>query len=120
NGDYMDFIGSRFGMSEAIGHVDFYPNEGKTPQPQCLLEEFNNRGCSHRMAVKFFADSLKRHSRQDFVSFKCDSVKHLTSCAMESKLNLGLGVGVTSLIQLLQRATSAMGFKSIEYPGRGV
>lgn len=37
--DFVDVIHTAIGTagySKAIGHADFYPNEGKPPQPGCL------------------------------------------------------------------------------------
>src|SRR5205085_12463887 len=34
-GNYVDSLQGKLGMSDAVGHVDFYPNAGKVPQPQC-------------------------------------------------------------------------------------
>jgi len=33
--DCIHTAGGSFGYSESIGHVDFYPNGGKAPQPGC-------------------------------------------------------------------------------------
>lgn len=34
--DVIHTAGGTFGYVKPIGHVDFYPNGGKAPQPGCL------------------------------------------------------------------------------------
>ncbi|KAI1306032.1 Pancreatic lipase-related protein 2 [Halotydeus destructor] len=63
DGTGNDILKNRFGMSIAMGHVDFYPNGGDK-QPSCttLLSEtfFRTRNdCSHRRALYYFMASLK-------------------------------------------------------------
>ncbi|KAL4706144.1 hypothetical protein ACJJTC_013609 [Scirpophaga incertulas] len=55
DGDFVDAIhtnGGVAGMKEAVGQVDYYPNEGEQ-QPGCLLDS-----CSHSRAWLYFGASL--------------------------------------------------------------
>ncbi|KAI1306033.1 Phospholipase A1 [Halotydeus destructor] len=63
DGTGNDILKNRFGMSIAMGHVDFYPNGGDK-QPSCatfLSETFfrTRNDCSHRRALYYFMASLK-------------------------------------------------------------
>lgn len=53
------------------GHVDFYPNQGRAPQPGCeKLDILTVTACSHYRAPLFFAESiLMPHS---FYAYQCD------------------------------------------------
>lgn len=81
-GSYEDVISRHFGIDDALGHVDFYPNGG-TVQPACdhvlhptpfILDEFT---CSHDYSVRFFTDSLVNdvEERTPFTSIKCDKFR---------------------------------------------
>ncbi|XP_063897576.1 pancreatic triacylglycerol lipase [Helicoverpa armigera] len=68
--DFVDVIHSDagvFGVSENVGHVDFYPNGG-SQQPNCSPTDFS---CSHSRAWLMFAESVVRP--RAFVGVKCDS-----------------------------------------------
>ncbi|CAF1000935.1 unnamed protein product [Brachionus calyciflorus] len=78
------------GLSQPIGHSDFYPNGGKN-QPNCpansdklLSGIFNiaildyegmeeSLGCSHMAAVNFFIDSILNKCK--YTAFKCKSLE---------------------------------------------
>ncbi|KAI5635295.1 lipase domain-containing protein [Phthorimaea operculella] len=65
---YVDVIhtdGGVFGLSDAVGHSDYYPNSG-AEQPDCLLQT-----CSHSRAWLYFAESVV--NPQAFPAVKCDS-----------------------------------------------
>ncbi len=47
--DVIHSAGLWIGMDEAVGHVDFYPNQGHHPQPGCEDEGFG-LDCSHQRA----------------------------------------------------------------------
>ncbi|XP_050501031.1 pancreatic lipase-related protein 3-like, partial [Diabrotica virgifera virgifera] len=57
-----------FGYPTSIGHVDFWPNQGISPQPGCTLPEIKRRNpdsfiieplfCSHWRSYQFFAESV--------------------------------------------------------------
>ncbi|XP_011495170.1 PREDICTED: pancreatic lipase-related protein 2-like [Ceratosolen solmsi marchali] len=68
--DFVDIIHTQvgyggntdaFGLTQSIGHVDFYVNGGIVQSP-CLGTVFTSEWsimiCSHRIAYKFFAESL--------------------------------------------------------------
>ncbi|KAK0175383.1 hypothetical protein PV327_009135 [Microctonus hyperodae] len=57
------------GFTRAIGHVDFYPNNGTAPQPGCPL--IVTVTCSHAWALVLMLNSIKYP--EDFESVKCDS-----------------------------------------------
>ena len=40
--DVIHTSGTAFGFLTAIGHVDFYPNSGKFPQPGCNFAPTNS------------------------------------------------------------------------------
>ncbi|KAL1497835.1 hypothetical protein ABEB36_008724 [Hypothenemus hampei] len=92
--DASQFIRGNLGISESIGHVDYFPNGG-TNQPGCDkgLAHFLNAengsllrgvksylGCNHLRAHQIFLDSIKPKctyltisctSMQDFIAGKC-------------------------------------------------
>lgn len=47
------------GLSKQVGHVDFYPNNGRRPQPGCpLISTLFFNTCSHSRAIEFYAESV--------------------------------------------------------------
>ena len=87
--DGLPIYQTGLGISEPIGHVDFYPNGGYD-QPNCAkaalkfisaainiitanedgLENFS--GCSHVSAIRFFTDSIENKNCSYF-AFPCES-----------------------------------------------
>ncbi|KAK5642882.1 hypothetical protein RI129_009049 [Pyrocoelia pectoralis] len=57
-----------FGFSSSIGHADYYPNNGKYPQPGCRLDAV----CAHGLAFEFYAESVISHG---FTSLNCSSYR---------------------------------------------
>ncbi|ODN05759.1 Endothelial lipase [Orchesella cincta] len=60
----------RSGISESIGHVDFYPNGG-IDQPGCEWERLHSfflKNCSHERSYHFFLESIKG---EKFVACSC-------------------------------------------------
>lgn len=78
-----------FGLKQAIGTVDFYPNGGKD-QPGCPttffaqislmfsgnLEVVNNFGCSHLRVLDFFTESI--NSKCKFQAYPCKSISSIS------------------------------------------
>ncbi|GJQ69471.1 hypothetical protein Trydic_g6578 [Trypoxylus dichotomus] len=72
-----------FGYPRAIGHVDFWPNGGISPQPGCTPQEVKKRNpdaivetvfCSHWRSYQFYAESvIKEYS---FLAINCKNWKH--------------------------------------------
>ncbi|XP_072941193.1 pancreatic lipase-related protein 2-like [Epargyreus clarus] len=65
-----------FGMKRPVGHVDFYPNGGQSPQPGCELEVvipqqllLNKIFCSHWRSYQFYSESVLRPA--SFTASEC-------------------------------------------------
>ncbi|CRK87856.1 CLUMA_CG001643, isoform A [Clunio marinus] len=71
---FVDSIHTSAGFAgefEMRSHADFYPNDGKAPQPGCeLLDVLTLSGCSHFRAPLYFSESIL--IPQSFNAFKCD------------------------------------------------
>ncbi|XP_050313147.1 phospholipase A1-like [Anthonomus grandis grandis] len=65
--------GGTLGMSDAVGHSDFYPNGGSR-QPGCGIDLIG--GCAHNRAWEFFVESVLNNS---FVSLGCNSWNNFRS-----------------------------------------
>ena len=87
-GNLLDFATFRYGTSIARGHVDFYPNDGKNVQPDCLTLEGLAKSplvCSHYQSVLFMGDSYdKKIPRDKFQSVSCPSFSMLDVCKVEA------------------------------------
>ncbi|KAJ8672751.1 hypothetical protein QAD02_004011 [Eretmocerus hayati] len=68
--DVIHTSGTMFGFLAPIGHVDFYPNSGKFPQPGCNFVPTNTY-CSHTRAYQLMTESIG--STSGFKSRSCDS-----------------------------------------------
>ncbi|CAI6348190.1 unnamed protein product [Macrosiphum euphorbiae] len=103
--DYLDDTDAAFvdvihtaigtaGYSKAIGHADFYPNEGKPIQPGCF-ESYTPSGiakiigCSHSRSHKFYTDSI--YHRNSFLATECPTWDEYTSgeCKNNNKSYMG-------------------------------
>ncbi|XP_055317695.1 pancreatic triacylglycerol lipase-like [Sitodiplosis mosellana] len=81
-----------YGMSQACGHIDFYPNNGKE-QPGCALSQEGGTlipltlikdgieeasrvllACNHVRAIKLFIDSI--NGKCPYVAHRCPSYQH--------------------------------------------
>lgn len=53
------------------GHCDFYPNQGRAPQPGCeKLDIFTVTACSHYRAPLYFSESILIPN--SFYAYQCD------------------------------------------------
>ncbi|GFU39335.1 pancreatic triacylglycerol lipase [Nephila pilipes] len=100
------FIG--FGMSQLVGHVDFFPNNGRR-QPGCSKEKFLTfitdglregmrrfGSCNHQRALDFYVSSINYRkivpvgyqcsSWEDFLAGKC------TECGKDMKMCAIMGI----------------------------
>ena len=50
--DVIHSAGKWVGNDDLMGHVDFFPNLGRAPQPGCEDEESLDLSCSHFMVNK--------------------------------------------------------------------
>ncbi|GAB1606434.1 pancreatic triacylglycerol lipase-like, partial [Argonauta hians] len=96
--DARNIVRLGFGMLQACGHVDYYPNGGNH-QPGCDKDPFTflvTHGleggltkfvaCDHMRAVHFFTESI--NSKCGFPSFKCDF--QARKCSPEAGSHMGL------------------------------
>lgn len=118
SGSYVDILNSRFGMAEAVGSIDFYPNGGSAPQPEC--DDDSDISCSHNRAIIFFTDSLDSTiDESSFISVPCDSYEHLDSCQILF-LSPSPSSSQSASESSKKRAISSMGISSIDFQGRGM
>jgi hypothetical protein len=130
-GNYIDTLNARYGNPDATGHVDFYPNGGDAPQPECKEAHFpsttpfsyslrasssaaesSSFSCSHNRAIYFFSDSFNRSlPRETFLSVPCDAIANLPQCRSQ--------VFENQTSSAAYRTISSMGLDSIFYFGRG-
>nr|CAD7404463.1 unnamed protein product [Timema poppensis] len=87
-GDFLAFY-------DPIGHADFYPNGGKSPQPTCQDDELKMI-CSHFMAPLLFVESI--YSADAFLATRCDSWQAYRnkSCVGQEKVIMGLNTPSTA------------------------
>jgi hypothetical protein len=85
--DASQFIRGGLGMTEKIGHVDYYPNGG-TNQPGCgksvvrYISDANGSfflgirkylGCNHIRSYEFFIESINPNRGCSFLTMACSS-----------------------------------------------
>ncbi|RZC34310.1 inactive pancreatic lipase-related protein 1, partial [Asbolus verrucosus] len=85
--DASQFIRGGLGMSERIGHVDYYPNGG-TDQPGCgksVVQYISDEegsffrgirkylGCNHVRSYEFFIESINPKNKCSFLTVPCSS-----------------------------------------------
>lgn len=79
------------GFTSSLGHVDFFPNGGKS-QPGCGLDLIGT--CAHSRSYQLFADSLINGK---LVGTNCDSWSNFLDgkCKGELKAQIGLSVDIS-------------------------
>ncbi|XP_060837207.1 lipase member H-A-like [Rhopalosiphum padi] len=68
--DVMHTNSANNGFKKSIGHIDFFPNGGKS-QPDCGFSDKSTGSCSHIKAYHYFAHSI--WAKEDYVARKCSS-----------------------------------------------
>lgn len=74
--DVIHTAGYWVGNEDVMGHVDFYPNGGRAPQPGCETRESLDLSCSHFQAWKLFGESIQanKDSRMTPITgLECDT-----------------------------------------------
>ena len=89
-----------FGLEEAIGDLDFYPNGG-LHQPGCdggvrWISDARFRFCSHGRAVDYFIESVVR--KKAFPSVVCDNYAKFKVCTMIRCANAPLYIQLCLLV----------------------
>ncbi|XP_045522770.1 phospholipase A1-like isoform X1 [Pieris brassicae] len=87
--EYVDIIHTNKlvqGITEALGHVDFYVNGGGPMQPGCIMPS-----CSHLRAAKLYLESVE--TPKSIIGVKCKSWKQFESNACDDKDFAVLGYG---------------------------
>ncbi|VVC35764.1 Triacylglycerol lipase family,Lipase/vitellogenin,Alpha/Beta hydrolase fold [Cinara cedri] len=79
--EFVDVIHTAIGILgiiEPVGHVDFYPNYGESPQPNCKNDifQFQQIICSHRQSYLYYEESINNSYDLENNSYvKCSSAK---------------------------------------------
>ncbi|KAJ8982425.1 hypothetical protein NQ317_007773 [Molorchus minor] len=91
--DASQFIRGGLGMTESIGHVDYYPNGG-TDQPGCgksmvgYIKDSNGNlfhglkkylGCNHVRSHEYFLESITPNPKCKFITISCSSYQDFLS-----------------------------------------
>ncbi|CAG4936347.1 unnamed protein product [Parnassius apollo] len=88
-----------FGFPGTIGHADFYPNGGTSPQPGCNLEVvfkqqllLNKFFCSHWRSYQYYTESVIRPA--SFVATSCPSWHEYRrgDCVDSPQVHMGFGI----------------------------
>lgn len=104
----------QMGMQHPVGHVDFYPNGGRVPQPHCHLQPLLHPiDCSHNSAIVYFQASLFPNC--NFDSLPCGSwAEYRYHRCVPSRFKTK-----TTAHDPATNVPSRMGYHCEEYKGRG-
>ncbi|KAI5640412.1 lipase domain-containing protein [Phthorimaea operculella] len=103
--EFVDVIhtdGGIFGINHPLGHADFYPNGGISPQPGCELEVvfskqmlLNKLFCSHWRSYMFYAESVLHP--EAFRATSCASWQHYAhgGCSHAQTTHMGFHASPT-------------------------
>ncbi|CAK1555129.1 unnamed protein product [Leptosia nina] len=105
--DYVDVIHTNRlvqGITEAVGHADFYVNGGGPMQPGCLMPS-----CSHLRATKLYVESVE--NPKSIVAVRCKSWREFESNSCEDNFTvLGYGSSTSSRGLYFLRTTAGPQF----------
>jgi hypothetical protein len=59
--DVIHTAGKWVGNDDTMGHVDFFPNLGRAPQPGCEKQESLDLSCSHWMVSSVLQTKVRSH-----------------------------------------------------------
>ncbi|XP_025208507.1 lipase member H-A-like isoform X2 [Melanaphis sacchari] len=90
--DVIHTSGGKFGYIGMLGHIDFYPNDGRVSQPGChdsMLPFLELQKCSQQRAYELYRDFLKYNS--SFIGTFCDSYENymFKHCEDQEKIPMG-------------------------------
>ncbi|XP_017771746.1 PREDICTED: lipase member H-A-like [Nicrophorus vespilloides] len=86
--DVIHTAAGTFGLMDAIGHADFYPNGGVMSQPGCNGITDFTAACSHGKSWQYFKESIDTNVK--FASYKCNSLDDFSrGCQMVNPVYMG-------------------------------
>jgi pancreatic lipase-related protein 2 len=80
--DVIHTCAGTLGHDDNLGHVDFYPNRGKQPQPGCSADVVG--ACSHGKSYHYFADSIGDDGK-DYEGYHCPNWSSFKNGTCEQK-----------------------------------
>ncbi|XP_063928485.1 pancreatic lipase-related protein 2-like isoform X1 [Zophobas morio] len=84
--DVIHTDAEEFGITKPIGHADFYPNEGTSPQPGCN-NILTSVSCSHIRSVLFYTESVI--NEYPFEARRCNVTGSGDPCLQEKPVHMG-------------------------------
>ncbi|XP_054262639.1 pancreatic triacylglycerol lipase-like [Macrosteles quadrilineatus] len=109
--DCIHTCGGFLGLSDAVCHVDFYPNGGTSPQPGCQFDFFGI--CSHQRAYKYYIETISYP--RAFKAVGCSAVENYspTDCTAKSETFMGenLDVGTRGIFYFATASSSPFSLK---------
>ncbi|XP_063708820.1 pancreatic lipase-related protein 2-like [Culicoides brevitarsis] len=102
---YVEVIhtcGGRLGTDFPLGHVDFYPNNGRS-QPGCLKIDVTGT-CSHSRSLYYFAESMYAEN-DGFIGVHCNSRAEITDegCSHVDERRRMLGGNPPKIVPVTER-----------------
>ncbi|XP_014275628.1 lipase member H [Halyomorpha halys] len=90
--DVIHTCATMLGITEPIGHADFYPNDGNWKQPGCGFDVYG--ACSHTRSQYLYLESLE--NKKAFPAVPCpswdDFENNKKSCDLGKKVYMGEGL----------------------------
>ncbi|XP_050355927.1 phospholipase A1 1-like [Nymphalis io] len=110
--DVMHTDAGVYGIKDAVGHADYFPNSG-TLQPNCLLQT-----CSHSRAWQMYGESVL--TREAFPAIKCSDWEEFKNGSCKNEISY-MGYGAKSdargkyFLQTNGESPYGMGVRGIKY-----